>query len=56
MCHEEVELVFPPKDEPWPRLLNEIDHIELCHTFGSHYDVVQTDEGFYSLLKPTLGA
>ena len=52
----QVELVIPPKDEPWPRLLDEIDDIELGHTLGSHYDVVQTDECFYSLLKPTLGA
>ena len=22
-----VELVFPPRDEPWPRLLDEIDHV-----------------------------
>ena len=51
----QVELVFPPKYELWPRLLDEIDDIELGHTLGSHYDV-QTDECFYSLLKPTRGA
>ena len=49
-----VELVFPPRDEPWPRLLDEIDHMELCHTFGNHYDVVRSTGGFYPLLKPTL--
>ena len=50
-----VELIFPPQDEPWPRLLDEIDHMELCHTFGNHYDVVQSTDGLCSLLKPTLG-
>jgi hypothetical protein len=35
-----VELaVFPPRDT---RLLNEIDHMELCHSFG---DVVQSTDG-----------
>ena len=50
-----VELVFPPRDEPWLRLLDKIDQMELCHTFGNHYDVVQSADGFYSLLKPALG-
>ena len=50
-----VELVFTPQDKPWPRLLDEIDRMELCHTSGNHYDVVQSTDGLYSLLKPTLG-
>ena len=46
-CPPHVELVFPPQDEPWPQLLDEIDHMELCHTFGNHYDVVWSTGGFY---------
>ena len=51
-----LEQVFPPRDESWLWLLDEIDHMELCHTFGNYYDVIQSAVGFCSLsLKPTLG-
>ena len=40
-----VVLAFPPKNEPWPKRLDEIDHIELCHTSGIHFDVIADLEG-----------
>ena len=45
------ELVFPTRDESWP---GQLEHMELCHTFGNQYDVVRCTDGFYLLLKPTL--
>ena len=52
----QVELVFPPQDKPWLRLLNEINHMELCHTFGNHYDVVQSTDGFTLFWNPHLAS
>ena len=49
-----VALTFPPNDEPWPKRLNEIDHMELCHTAGNHFDVVADMEGQQSLTPPNL--
>ena len=50
----QVSLVFPPNNEPWPKRLTEVDHMELCHTSGKHFDVVVDLEGEQSLTKPTL--
>ena len=49
-----VVLTFPPKDEPWPKRLYEIDHMELCHTSGNHFDVVSDFEGLQSQIPPNL--
>ena len=49
-----VVLAFPPKDEPWPKRLDEIDHMELCHTSGIHFDVVADFEGKQCSTLPNL--
>ena len=49
-----VVLAFPPKNEPWPKRLDEIDHIELCHTSGIHFDVITDLEGKQCSIPPNL--
>ena len=49
-----VVLAFPPKDEPWPKRLDEIDHVELCHTSGIHFDVVADFQGQQCSTLPAL--
>ena len=49
-----VVLAFPPKNEPWPKRLDEIDHIELCHTSGIHFDVIADLEGKQCSIPPNL--
>ena len=49
-----VVLAFPPNDEPWPKRLDDIDHMELCHTSGIHFDVVVNFEGKQCSTSPNL--
>ena len=42
--------ICPPNDEPWPKRLDGIHHMELCHTSGNHFDV----EGQQCLTPPNL--
>lgn len=49
---ESTPLTFP--SEPYPRLAQELDHIELLHTGGTHYDCVVSDEGHFPLDRPPL--
>jgi len=48
---KESALVFP--EEPYPTQANDLNHIELLHTSGCHYDCIgTTDEGLPSLIEP----
>ena len=49
-----VVLAFPPNDEPWPKRLDDIDNMELCHTSGIHFDVLVNFEGKQCLTSPNL--
>lgn len=49
-----VILIFPLRDEPWPKRLDEIDHVELCHSSGIHFDVVADFEGQQCSTPPGL--
>lgn len=49
-----VSLAYPPNDEPWPKRLDGIHHMELCHTSGIHFDVVADLEGQQCQTPPNL--
>ena len=46
----ESSLQFP-SDESYPKGANELDHIELVHTGGYHYNCVVCEDGQYSLIE-----
>ena len=50
--HEATNLQFPT--ENYPRTLNAMDHMELCHTGGCHFDCIVDEENLFPLVCPRL--
>ena len=50
--HKPANLQFP--NENYLRTLKEMDHMELCHTGGGHFDCIVDEENYFPLVCPRL--
>ena len=58
LCYKPLtssKLIYPTK-EARPQRLNHIDHIELFHTCGCHYDCIMASDGSYLHDRPLLNS